>query len=232
MTYLILVRHGESRWNAEKRFTGWIDVPLTQKGIDEALQTATELEGYSLDVAFTSNLHRARETLLLILSHQQYTGIFQHSSERHHDRYAHQPYSRTQEIPLFTSDLLNERYYGSLQGMKKSVAARTYGKKQVFAWRRGWDDKPPGNGESIKETYRRTLRYVQQHIFPQLEDGKNVLLVGHGTCLRTIVKYIEEIPDEKIPFVELPNAQPIIYKRSRSGFIRINESLSYTRPLR
>jgi 2,3-bisphosphoglycerate-dependent phosphoglycerate mutase len=232
MAKLILVRHCESEWNRENRFTGWSDVPLSARGIDEAIETATHISDFHFDVAFTSQLHRAHETLLIILSHQNKTGLFTHYHEKNNQWYQSQPGITKTVIPIHATQKLNERYYGALQGMKKTVAVRRYGVKQVFSWRRGWQDRPPGNGESIKDTYQRAILYLKREILPKLDEKKNVLVVGHGSCLRAIIKYLEDIPDSDIPFIELPNAQPIIYKTTKNGFLRTNHSLTYTRPLR
>ncbi|WP_340818369.1 2,3-bisphosphoglycerate-dependent phosphoglycerate mutase [Methanolobus sp. WCC4] len=219
MNYLILVRHGQSRWNLENRFTGWVDVPLSEKGIREAMDCAEELEDFRIDVAFTSKLSRAQETLFLILAKQEKTGIFLHESEKR-DRWSYHP-SRADgsEIPIYSSDALNERFYGNLQGQNKQKAKETYGEEQVFIWRRSYDVQPPG-GESLKDTYERTIPYFKESIIPQLEDGKNVIIAAHGNSLRSVIKYIENISDEEIPKLELATGKPLYYQFENGSFVK------------
>lgn len=211
MNYLILVRHGQSRWNLENRFAGWVDVPLSEKGIREAMDCAEELANVELDVAFTSKLSRAQETLFLILAKQKKTGVFLHENIKR-DKWSHHP-SRFDdtEIPIYSSDSLNERFYGNLQGQNKQEAKEVYGEEQVFIWRRSYDIQPPG-GESLKDTYERTIPYFKEHIFPQLEDGKNVIVAAHGNSLRSMVKYIENISDEDITKLEIATGKPLYYQ--------------------
>jgi 2,3-bisphosphoglycerate-dependent phosphoglycerate mutase len=210
MNYLILVRHGQSRWNLENRFTGWVDVPLSEKGIKEAMDCAVELENVKIDVAFTSKLIRAQETLLLILAKQNKTGIFLHESDKRDKWSQHPSRFEENEIPIFSSDALNERFYGNLQGQNKQDARDKFGEEQVFRWRRSYDVRPPG-GESLKDTYERTIPYFKEVIVPQLENGKNVIVAAHGNSLRSVIKYIENISDEDIPKLELATGKPLFY---------------------
>lgn len=230
MSYLILVRHGESRWNLSNKFCGWVDVPLSENGIKEALSTAKELEGLTLDVAFTSKLERAQETLLIILAKQKYTGIFQHDSGRmaKWSRYGNK--CRAREIPVYSSEALNERYYGKLQGMDKDAARKKYGKEQVFVWRRSYDTAPPG-GESLKDVYKRAVPYFQKKIFPELKKGKDVIVSAHGNSLRALIKYLDDIPDDKIPLLELSFGRPIIYRFAKGKLIKEKHKLEFTRPI-
>ncbi len=227
MRYLVIVRHGESRWNLSNRFTGWVDVPLSTKGIQEALKAAKVLEGLTIHRAFTSELERAQETLMLILSKQNYTGIFLHQSKKRHQWSKHK--SDKKEIPIHSSDALNERYYGKLQGMDKDAVRRKYGEEKVFSWRRSWTGKPPG-GESLKECYKRSVKYFTKKIHP-CTGKENILLVAHGNSLRAIVKYIEGISDEDIPHLNLPTGMPIVYKCVKGKLIRLKGKISYDRPL-
>lgn len=228
MGYLILVRHGESRWNIANRFTGWVDVPLSENGIYEALMAAKKLEGLRFDVAFTSELTRATETLLLILAKQDYTGVFQHKEGRRRLWSKHTSLGRN-EIPLFHDEALNERYYGKLQGMNKDAARRKFGKEQVFIWRRSYDVHPPG-GECLHDTYKRTVPYFQRTIMPHVRKGKNVLVSAHGNSLRAIIKYLDTISDEQIPHLELPTGQPIIYHWKRGKLVK-EKPHAFTRPI-
>ena len=211
MNYLILVRHGQSIWNLENRFTGWVDVPLSEKGIKEAMDCATELKDMEIDVAFTSKLIRAQETLSLILAKQKKSGIFLHESEKRNEWSLHPVRFGETEIPIFSNDALNERFYGNLQGQNKQEARDKFGEEQVFIWRRSYDIQPPG-GESLKDTYERTIPYFKEAIIPQLENGKNVLVAAHGNSLRSMIKYIENISDEDIPKLELATGKPVYYQ--------------------
>jgi 2,3-bisphosphoglycerate-dependent phosphoglycerate mutase len=222
MGYLILVRHGESKWNLANKFTGWVDVPLSEVGIHEAMISAKKLEGLRLDIAFTSELERAQETLLLIMAKQDYTGIFMHKGER----FLHPGKLEKHELPVFTSSKINERYYGKLQGMDKDKARKKYGHDKVFIWRRSWDVRPPG-GESLKDTYNRTIPYFKKEIVPHLKK-KNVIVCAHGNSLRSIIKYLDGISNEDIPHLELPTGKPIIYKYARGKLVKEKDH-SFTR---
>lgn len=230
MGYLILLRHGESRWNAANKFTGWVDVPLSEKGVQEALRSAKALQGLHLHAAFTSELKRAQETLLLVLAKQDYTGIFLHQKGQCRIWSCHPAILEKQEIPVSTHEALNERYYGQLQGMNKLAARKKFGEEQVLQWRRNFTARPPG-GESLSDTYNRTVPYYQHAIAPLLKKGKNVLIAAHGNSLRAIIKYLDNIADEKIPHLELPFGKPIIYKQIRGKLVKQNYIHSFNRPL-
>ncbi|WP_292471051.1 2,3-bisphosphoglycerate-dependent phosphoglycerate mutase [Methanolobus sp.] len=219
MNYLILVRHGQSRWNLENRFAGWVDVPLSEKGIREAMDCADELANIRLDLAFTSKLSRAQETLFLILAKQKKTGIFLHESKKRDEWSYHPSRFEDTEIPIYSSDTLNERFYGKLQGQNKQEAMEVYGEEQVFIWRRSYDVQPP-EGESLKDTYERTIPYFKKSILPQLENGKNVIISAHGNSLRSVVKYIENISDEDITKLEIATGKPLYYQFVKGEFIK------------
>ncbi|MBW2972812.1 2,3-bisphosphoglycerate-dependent phosphoglycerate mutase [Candidatus Woesearchaeota archaeon] len=229
MSYLILVRHGESMWNLSNRFCGWVDVPLSENGIKEAMKCAQRLKNCSIDVAFTSTLERAQETLLIILAKQKYTGIFVHEKGRMAKWSKHKKLEKN-EIPVYSSEALNERYYGKLQGMNKNAARRKWGKQQVFKWRRSWDIAPPG-GEALKDTYKRAVPYFNRKIMPELRKNKDVIISAHGNSLRAIIKYIDNISNENIPHLELPTGKPIIYKYTRGRLIKEKHKHSFKRPI-
>ncbi|MBI3289222.1 MAG: 2,3-diphosphoglycerate-dependent phosphoglycerate mutase, partial [Elusimicrobia bacterium] len=149
MGKLVLVRHGQSQWNLENRFTGWVDVPITPLGEQEARRAGRELKGVAFDLAFVSGLKRAQQTLQIILEETGQTAL-----------------------PVKTDKALNERHYGDLQGLDKAETAKKYGDAQVHIWRRSFDVKPP-NGESLKDTADRTLPYFKQHILPAAVSSKN-----------------------------------------------------------
>ena len=230
MSYLILVRHGESRWNIANKFTGWVDVPLSEVGINEALICAKMLEGLQLDVAFTSELERAHETLLLVLAKQDCTGIFLHDSKKRNQWALHPHKFEKNEIPIYSSDKLNERYYGKLQGLNKQKMREKYGDEQVFMWRRSYDERPPG-GESLKDVYKRAVPYFQKNIMPRVRKNENVIVCAHGNSLRAIIKYLDDIPDNNIPHLELPLGKPIIYKYSQGKLKKENHVHSFNRPV-
>ncbi|PQA60033.1 2,3-bisphosphoglycerate-dependent phosphoglycerate mutase [Siphonobacter curvatus] len=184
---LVLVRHGQSEWNLENRFTGEVDVELTTHGRDEARLTALKLKTISFQVAFTSALKRAQETLAIILEDIQQTSI-----------------------PVHQSAALNERNYGDLQGLNKAETAEKYGIEQVALWRRSYDVAPPG-GESLKMTQERVLPYYQQEIVPCLQQGQNVLIVAHGNSLRSLVMALEHLSEQAISQVDIPTGAPRFY---------------------
>jgi 2,3-bisphosphoglycerate-dependent phosphoglycerate mutase len=188
MALLVLVRHGESQWNLENRFTGWVDVPLTETGRREAQRAATLLDGLRFDCAFTSVLQRATETLDIILRAIGQT-----------------------DLPIERSAALNERHYGELQGLNKAETAQKFGAEQVHIWRRSYDVVPPG-GESLKDTAARTLPYFEQAIVPHLRAGKNVLVAAHGNSLRSIVMHLDRLSTAEVLELNLATGVPIIYE--------------------
>lgn len=232
MSYLILVRHGESRWNLANKFTGWVDVPLSEIGIHEAIITAERLNNINLDVAFTSKLIRAQETLTLILAHQEKTGIFLHKSKKRNLWSKHSKgldFDET-ELPIYSSDKINERYYGELQGLNKDDARAKWGKEKVFQWRRSYNIRPPG-GESLKDVVKRSVPYFKNEIMPQVRKHKNVIVTAHGNSLRAIIKYIDNISDEEIPHLELQTGKPIIYEYEGGKLHKLNHIHSFDRPI-
>lgn len=218
MTHLILVRHGESRWNIANKFTGWVDVPLSEVGIHEAMITAERLKNLTLDHAFTSRLARAMETLLLILSEQKRTAIVLHESKKMKEWSNNRGTPAKNEIPVIDDWRLNERYYGDLQGIDKDYARKKWGKEKVHVWRRSYDIAPP-KGESLKDVYKRTIPYFEKEIMPLVRKKKNVIVAAHGNSLRAIIKYIDNISDEDIPNLELQTGKPVIYKWFRGKLV-------------
>ncbi len=226
MGYLILLRHGLSRWNLANKFTGWVDVPLSEEGIKEALKAGKALEGLRLDVAFTSKLERAQQTLLILLAKQDYTGIFLHKTKKRKKWAEHKLDKR--EIPIYSDDDLNERYYGKLQGMDKGKARKKFGKDVVFQWRRSWSVRPPG-GESLKDTYNRAVPYFKKKVMPVLRKEKNVIICAHGNSLRAIMKYLDGISDDEIPYLEVPTGKPIVYGCVKGKLVKKDYVHSFTR---
>ncbi len=193
MGHLLLLRHGQSQWNLENRFTGWIDVPLSTQGHEEALAAAKQLSGYQFDRAFTSKLVRATDTLRIVLAALGQGGI-----------------------PIEENQALNERMYGDLQGLNKEQTVREYGAEQVEAWRRSYDVRPPG-GESLQDTAARVLAYYEDRIKPSLEKGETVLLVAHGNSLRALVMHLERLSPQQIVTRSIPTGVLSLYKVDATG---------------
>lgn len=232
MSKLVLVRHGESFWNQSNKFTGWADVPLTVNGIKEAQQLAVHCQQFKYSAAFTSELIRAQATLLIILSKQLQTGIFQHVTDTPHSEWlTHSNQFGENEIPIFTNSALNERYYGELQGMNKLEAEAKYGKEQVIKWRRHYKSIPP-DGESLEEAHSRMHNYFVEHILSRVINGETILVTAHGNTLRAAIKHLEELSDNDIAKVNLPEAKPLVYEYMDGKFIRIEGDYDLARPLR
>mgnify|MGYP005677831121 CR=1 FL=1 len=207
MGVLILIRHGQSVWNAENRFTGWTDVELSQKGVGEAERAGDILSEIRFGVVHTSGLIRAQKTAEIIMSRNNVSG----------------------KIPVMKDQRLNERHYGDLQGLNKAETAEKHGAEQVHIWRRSFDVPPPG-GESLKMNAERTIPYFEEEIVPDLKDGKNVLVSAHGNSLRSIVMHIESISPEEIVSLEIATGTPMFYKYDmESGELtRVASSLKRT----
>ncbi|MEI6221613.1 MAG: 2,3-bisphosphoglycerate-dependent phosphoglycerate mutase [bacterium] len=224
MSTLVLIRHGQSQWNLENRFTGWVDIPISEKGRLEARQAGKDIAEINFHIAYTSKLIRAIETLLLATAETK-TGkipLFYHNSKQEQD-WQHHTGNPEKELPVIMHTALNERYYGDLQGLNKDDAREKWGKEQVHIWRRSYDIPPP-QGESLKDTYERTVPYFVEHILKNLKDGQNVLVVAHGNSLRAIVKYLENISDDAIPSFEIPTGIPRIYEIEPSGKANLTKS--------
>ena len=211
MNKLILVRHGQSIWNLDNKFTGWTDVDLSEKGIDEAKEAGKILreKGFTFDIAYTSVLKRANHTLDIILKELNETNI-----------------------PIHKSWRLNERHYGALQGLNKIETAIKYGDEQVKVWRRSYDVKPPAlddkderyikqkdayneyipHTESLEDTVKRVIPYWENIIAPRIKEGKRVIIVAHGNSLRGLIKYLDNISDKEIVKIEIETGRPICYE--------------------
>ncbi|MGD9317044.1 MAG: 2,3-diphosphoglycerate-dependent phosphoglycerate mutase [Anaerolineae bacterium] len=220
---LILLRHGESKWNRDNRFTGWTDVDLSEQGIQEAHRAASLLRKarYGFDVAYTSVLKRAIRTLWIVLDDLDMLWL-----------------------PVYRSWRLNERHYGALQGLNKQEMAAEFGQEQVMLWRRSYAAQPPALAkdderhprfdpryallrpedlpatESLKDTLDRVLPYWHETIVPQLVREQKVLVVAHGNSLRALVKYLDRIPDEDIPGLNIPTGVPLVYELDRNLNVR------------
>ncbi|MCS6777814.1 MAG: 2,3-bisphosphoglycerate-dependent phosphoglycerate mutase [Chloroherpetonaceae bacterium] len=195
MAKLILLRHGQSQWNLENRFTGWVDVPLTEQGIEEAREAGRRIKaaGLRIDVAYTSVLRRAIDTLTVCLEEAGIT-----------------------DVPVTRDPALNERMYGDLQGLNKDETAAKFGAEQVKLWRRSYDIRPPG-GESLKDTAERVLPYFFDRILPELKAGRNVLISAHGNSLRAIVMHLDRMSEADVLELNIPHCVPIIYEFDAEG---------------
>ena len=204
MAILILVRHGQSQWNRENRFTGWVDVPLSETGREEARTAGERIRTLHarFDVAYSSALDRANETLKIILN-----------------------VLGQETIPVFKDPALNERHYGNLQGLNKAETAEKFGQEQVRIWRRSYDVAPPG-GESLRDTAARTLPYFNSRIVPDLKTGKNVLVSAHGNSLRSIVMELDRLTQEQVLSLEIATGVPIRYEVGPDGSVLSKTILS------
>ncbi len=215
MYKLVLIRHGESTWNKENRFTGWTDVPLSEKGIEEARRAGNILRerNFSFDLAFSSILIRANDTLIYTLEAMNHP-----------------------QIPIERSWKLNERHYGSLQGLNKAEMAEKYGEEQVKMWRRSFATRPPelstddprfpGNdplykdlpkeiipkSEALSDTVVRVFEYWNENIAPKIKEGKKVLIVAHGNSLRALIKFLDDVPEKDIVELNIPTGMPLVYE--------------------
>lgn len=218
---LILLRHGQSLWNLENRFTGWVDVPLSEKGIEEARQAGQEIAKISLNRVYVSTLSRALMTAQLALLHhsENYTPLLINELGEHEgwDRFEQSGGAKT--LPLYPAWQLNERCYGDLQGLNKDEMRKKYGPEQVQIWRRSFEGTPPG-GESLKATSERTLPYFKHEILPHLAN-ENILISAHGNSLRSIVMSIEGLSEEEVVALELPTGEPRIYEFEAGQFTRV-----------
>lgn len=210
MAKLLLLRHLESRWNLENRFTGWVDVPLCKKGIERAEETAKKVFQFPVDVAYSSPLLRNQNTMVRILDAVGKYPIFIYLDKGRMKDWGHYKDISEFDLPVYISEALNERYYGKLQGMNKAKAMKKYGKEKVHQWRRGFDVKPPG-GESLKDTIKRTTPFYKKYIEKDLRDGKNVLVVASHNASRAIIKRIEKISDKDIPNIEMGYGELRVY---------------------
>lgn len=188
MSVLVLIRHGQSQWNLENRFTGWTDVPLTDRGRSDARKTADVLRDFRFDLAFTSRLQRAEETLTIIL------GALGQGDMR-----------------VVADSALNERHYGDLQGLNKAETAVKYGQEQVTLWRRSYATRPP-NGESIADTARRVLPFLRSYILPEVHAGKNVIVTASGNSMRPILQLFDGLDDDSTAAMEIGLCTPFVYR--------------------
>ena len=193
MKHVVLIRHGESQWNLENRFTGWVDVPLSPKGEQEAREAGEKVRAFRFDHAFTSVLTRAIRTLEIVLDVIGQPGL-----------------------PVEQDQALNERMYGELQGLNKTETVEKYGEAQVKLWRRSYDVRPPG-GESLQDTADRVLPYYRERVWPRLAKGETLLVVAHGNSLRALVMHLDGLSREEVLELNIPTGAPLLYELDDQG---------------
>lgn len=217
MAKLIVIRHGISVWNKVDKFTGWMDVPLAEEGREEAKNAGQILKDYKFDAIFISNLWRSWETMEIILSklNDKRIPIIYDEDDQDVRKRQHHTGKEAEELPIFKTKAISERYYGDLQGLVKEDMRQKYGAEQVHIWRRSFDVCPPG-GDSLKITIDRVIPYFESKIIPMLQQGKNVLFVAHGNSIRALAKYLEKISEQDIPNLEIPYAIPIEYELDKN----------------
>lgn len=220
---LILIRHGESLWNEKNLFTGCVDVPLTKKGVEEAIAAGKRISNIPVDMIYTSALIRAQMTAMLAMTEhrRKKVPIIMHNESEQAKAWSQifSEETKKQCIPVVTAWQLNERMYGELQGLNKQETADRYGKEQVHEWRRSYDTPPP-NGESLEMCAERAVAYFKEQIEPQLQSGKNVMIAAHGNSLRSIIMYLDKLTSEEVISLELSTGIPMLYISKEGEFIR------------
>lgn len=224
MSTLVMIRHGQSEWNKLNLFTGWVDIPLSKEGIQEAILAGEKIKDIDFKVIYTSKLIRAQMTLMLCMIDHSSNKVPQIIHEDPKEESWGKIYSQKAEektIPVYCAWQLNERMYGELQGLNKAETAQKFGDEQIKIWRRSFDTPPP-QGESLEMTAQRTIPYFEQEIVPHLREGRNVLIVAHGNSLRSIIMDIEGLSKEEVLNLELPTGIPIAYKFYQGNFSKVS----------
>ena len=215
MPKLILMRHGQSEWNLGNRFTGWVDIPLSEKGVFEAIDGGKKIKDIPIDIVYVSTLIRSQMTACLAMLHHFSKKVLaiQHPDNEKLNSWGkiHDENAKENTIPAYISWELNERMYGNLQGLNKDETREKYGKEQVHIWRRSFDVAPP-DGESLEMNAKRTIPYFKKEIMFHLENGNNVFISAHGNSLRSIVMYLDKLSPDEVVKLEIPTGAPIIYK--------------------
>lgn len=223
MSKLIMMRHGESKWNKMNLFTGWVDVPLSTKGIEEALAAGKLIRDLPIDLIVTTTLMRAQMTAMLVMT-QHHSGkvpVILHPGEGKLEEWGaiNNPHAQEMTIPVIRCWELNERMYGKLQGLNKAETIAKYGEEQVKLWRRSYDVAPP-EGESLAMTAERSIPYFKEIIAPMIKQGLNVLISAHGNSLRSIIMYLDGLSKEEVVKLELGTGVPIIYNYAKGVFTK------------
>lgn len=227
MAKLILMRHGQSEWNKLNLFTGWVDVPLSAAGIQEAFVGGEKIKDIPIDVIFTSTLIRAIMTAMLALTLHTSgkVPVILHQADEKLQAWSRifSPEALGESIATITAWELNERMYGELQGLNKAETMAKFGAEQVQVWRRSYDVAPP-QGESLAMTAGRALPYFKSEIMPYLEGGKNVLVSAHGNSLRAIIMHLDNLSQQQVVNLELATGEPIIYNYENGSFARVEHA--------
>lgn len=220
---LILLRHGQSEWNKRNLFTGWVDVPLSVEGIQEAIEAGKKIADIPIDVVYISSLMRAQMTAMIALSEHNSgrVPLILHTGQGKLDEWGriHNPKTAQSTIPVIQAWELNERFYGELQGLDKQETREIYGDEQVHIWRRSFDVPPP-NGECLADTAARSIPYFQEKIVPHLASGQNVLISAHGNSLRSIMMHLENLSKEEVLKLEIATGDPIIFQYEAGEFTK------------
>jgi len=226
MSRLILLRHGQSTWNKQNLFTGWVDVPLSPLGIQEALNAGELIRDIPIDIIFTSTLTRAQMTALLAMSNHSSgkTPIMQHPENPRIAEWEtiFSDHTKAETIPVICAWEINERMYGELQGLNKAETAEKFGAEQVKLWRRSYDIAPP-EGESLAMTAERSIPYFTKQIVPYLKQGKNVLVSAHGNSLRSIIMHLDGLTKDEVLHLELATGVPIMYEYHQGVFTKSHQ---------
>ena len=221
MSQLVMLRHGQSKWNEANLFTGWVDIPLSEHGVKEAIESGAKLANTHFDLIFCSDLTRAKMTVgLAFLNHSSgKIPVFLHTGEGKMESWGEVYNEKTKAtlIPVISAWELNERMYGALQGLNKDETRKKYGTEQVEIWRRSYDVAPP-EGESLQMTAERSIPYFKKSIAPHLEAGKSVLLVAHGNSIRSITMEIEGLTRDEVVKVEIATGAPLSYTYDKGRF--------------
>lgn len=211
---LILIRHGESLWNQKNLFTGCVDVPLSQTGVEEAVEAGRRISNIPIDLIYTSSLIRAQMTAMLAMTQHRMkkVPVVVHNEDERAIAWSRIFSAGTAEevMPVVTAWQLNERMYGELQGLNKKETAEKYGKQKVHEWRRSYDIPPP-NGESLAMCAERAVAYFEEQIEPQLVAGKNILIAAHGNSLRSIIMHLDKLTSQEVIDLELSTGIPMLY---------------------
>ncbi len=219
--FIVLVRHGQSEWNKQNLFTGWVDVSLSREGVEEAHRVGKQLQNIKFDIVFTSSLIRAQTTAAILLSENlvSSTPVVLHPDQKWAE--IHSEKTKKSILPVIEAQELNERMYGDLQGKNKQETKEQFGEEQVHIWRRSFDVAPP-HGESLKMTSERTLPYFLEEILGKLSEGQTVLVVAHGNSIRAIIKFMENLSAEQIVAKEIATGIPLCYSWNHATFNKIS----------
>ena len=224
MAKLFLLRHLQSQWNLENRFTGWTDVALSKKGVKNVKKLASKISKLKIDVVYTSPLARNQETVSRVLmeTNKKYP-IFLHFKGKMKE-WGNFKDLKGNYMPVYVSEKLNERYYGKLQGLNKADIIKKYGSDKIHSWRRGFNQGPP-SGEKLKDTFKRTTPFFKKYIEKDLKKGRNVLIVASHNSLRALAKYVENISDKEIINLEIPVGTLTEYSLNKSLSIKSKKTL-------